>query len=122
MATKIQYLKDRISNAFWMLRRGDLRAMIHAARVELAHRREAAKNARMQQQYSGPDIVLEEFDVPSSDYSNGRKVLPPSYRPTESSPVGTRCSTDGMIVDKDAVATQIKTILENLAVEKESTS
>lgn len=110
-SAKLGYLKERIVNAYGMLRRGEFGLIVRNLGVEANHRIEAvsgktrhntiiaartvrisARQARLklQQMRSPEHIPVEEnFDtapsdqvIPDSAFRNRRKLIPPSPRPT----------------------------------------
>ena len=76
MNKKIAYVRDRIVNAFWMLREGKFKLIFKSVWVELSHRIEAFNTWRRTRK------EIPESKVPWSRFQNSRKVIPSSYRPT----------------------------------------
>ncbi|MAT91810.1 MAG: hypothetical protein CME59_04355 [Halioglobus sp.] len=78
MNRRLRYLRDRVVNAWWMLRRGELKSMLRAAFLELKHRVESVQAWWYRRR------KIDFSKIPGSAYADSRKVCPPSYRPTVS--------------------------------------
>lgn len=108
MSEKLSYVKDRIDNAVWMIRNGNFRLFIKSIWIEIDHRirhiRASILN-RKNADYSA---------LPGSAYSDKRRVLPASYRPTQSR----RMPAVILDIDLRALQTDIDGILESIAIEE----
>jgi hypothetical protein len=74
---KLRYLKDRCTNAYWMVRNGKFKLILKSIRIEIEHRI-ADVQAWL---HKVPE--LDDSQVPGSAFVNKRKVIPPSYKPTK---------------------------------------
>lgn len=103
---KLRYVKERCINAYWMLREGKFKLILHSIVVEMHHRRDSL------QTWLKRSKVLDDSVVPFSSYTDRRKVVPPSYRPTVS-----RAPADVVVqVDGDIIANELQAILSRLKV------
>ena len=78
MNRKLRYFRDRVVNAWWMLRRGELNSMLRAGFLELRHRAESVQAWWYRRR------KIDFSKLPGSAYADSRKLRPPSYRPTVS--------------------------------------
>jgi hypothetical protein len=112
LARKIIYVKDRCINAYWMLRTGKFKLILKSIHIEISHRIAAL------QTWLDKGEQLDDTQIPGSAYVNRRKVLPPSYRPTDSrlsAPVPLRS-------DPVAVANELKRILQAVSIQEKNHS
>ena len=106
LARKLDYVKERAVNAYWMVKEGKFKQIVKSIYLEIHYRiedvREWIRLARL----------LDDSQVVGSNYANRRKVLPPSPRPTvsiQSPPVSPQA-------DPDAVAIELRNIVSSLHV------
>jgi len=106
IARKLDYLRERVVNAYWMLKEGDFKQIVKSIQLEIHYRvediREWIRLARL----------LDDDQVLGSNYANRRKVIPPSARPTVSAmypPISPQA-------DPDAIAIELREILSELPV------
>jgi hypothetical protein len=106
LARKLIYVKDRCINAYWMLRTGKFKLILKSIHIEISHRIGELKT------WLEKGEELDDTQIPGSAYVNRRKVLPPSYRPTDS-----RLSAPGpMRSDPVVVANELKRILQAVSI------
>ena len=105
-ARKLDYFRERVANAYWMVKEGNLKLIVKSIYLEIHYRvedvREWIRLARL----------LDDSQVLGSNYANSRKVQPPSPRPTISilpAPLSPQA-------DPDAVASELQSILASLTV------
>lgn len=103
----LRYVRDRIVNAYWMLRTGKFRLIFKSIYIELAHRVDVIKTLLTRPK------PLDDSQVPGSAYFNSRKVLPPSYRPT----VAQAPLQVPLRADPDALAGELKRIRSSICIE-----
>ncbi len=106
LARKLDYVRERAVNAYWMVKEGKFNLIVKNIYLELQYRiedvREWIRLARL----------LDDDQVLGSNYANRRKVLPPSPRPTESILPPSILPQ----ADPDAVANELRSILSSLTV------
>lgn len=112
MATnsKFGYLRDRVVNAWWMLREGRFGDMAKAAAAEYQMRMQIRRDRRNVQIMAEPPAEGEERR--DSEYENKRNVRPPSYRPTGAVAV----PAPQLTVDREVVAADLASILGSIKV------
>ncbi len=101
MNKKLAYLRDRVVNAYWMLREGRFHQVVDAILVELRHRVEAFNTWRRTRK------EIPESKVPWSRFVNRRKVIPASYRPT----VARRLPEQPLCADRAEVTAELRRLL-----------
>lgn len=106
VARKFRYVKERCVNAYWMLREGKFKLILQSILAELHHRKESLHT------WLKRSKVLDDSVVPFSSYTDRRKVLPPSYRPTVSRPP---VNVD-MQVDREKISNELQSIVSRLKV------
>ncbi len=100
MSEKFRYVKNRIANAVWRLRKGKFDLVFKRIWVEIR---------------SFTIFVINYSKPPGSTYTNKRKVIPPSYRPT-----GSRYKSPAPLqVDEQAIKAELESILATLVVREE---
>ena len=105
---KLRYVKDRCINAYWMVRNGKFKLILKSIYIEIEHR------INVVQEWLTRGEVLDDSQVPASAYTDQRKVIPPSYRPTNS-----QASTSiAMQAESAAVAIELESILSTMTVEE----
>jgi hypothetical protein len=109
---KLRYIKDRVVNAYWMLRGGKFKLIVHSAYIEVKHRLDVIR------EWVRQPVQLDDSQVPGSAYTDTHKVLPPSYRPTAAQIM----YSEPMRADTNAIALQLEDILTNYEFEKSSDS
>lgn len=97
MNKKIAYIRDRVVNAYWMLRGGKFKLIVKSLWVELNHRVEAFNTWRRTRR------EIPEVEAPWSRFDNPHKVVPPSYRPT----VSHQMPGEPLRADRDEVVAQL---------------
>jgi len=106
LARKLDYVRERAVNAYWMVKEGKFRQIVKSIYLEIHYRvedvREWVRLARL----------LDDSQVLGSNYPNRRKVLPPTPRPT----VSIRSLPVAPQDDSDAVAIELSDILSSLSV------
>jgi len=106
LARKLDYLRERVVNAYWMVKEGDFKKIVKSIQLEIHYRmediREWIRLARL----------LDDSQVLGSNYANRRKVLPPSPRPT----VSILSPAVSPQADPDVIATELRDILSTLTV------
>ena len=108
MREKLGYLRDRVVNAFWMLRHGKWDLMTRSLVMELNLRR-----------HNLIDILLRRRGLdfnkhPGSRYRNLRRVYPPSFRPYYQQ----RPGSQPQVVTEPALASEIQSILDSIDIEQ----
>jgi hypothetical protein len=109
---KLIYVKDRCINAYWMLRTGKFKLILKSIHIEISHRIVAL------QTWFDKGETLDDSQVPGSAYVNRCKVVPPSYKPTDSklsAPVPLRS-------ESVVVAKQLKEILQTASIQDKNHS
>lgn len=109
---KIRYVKDRCVNAFWMLRTGKFKLIFKSFHMEISHRIGTIKA------WLHRDEEVDESLVFDSAFVDKRKVLPPSYRPTDSQ----FSALVPLRADSMAVAKEIEQILSTFTVQESNVS
>jgi hypothetical protein len=106
LARKLDYVRERAVNAYWMVKEGKFKQIVKSIYLEFHYRiedvREWIRLARL----------LDDSQVAGSNYANRRKVLPQSPRPTvsiQSTPVPPQAGSD-------AVTVELRGILSSLTV------
>jgi hypothetical protein len=109
---KIDYIKDRFVNAFWMIRNGKFKLIAKSMFIEVDHRIRQLKTLLLHGR--NPDYSK----LPGSAYVNRRKVIPPSYSPTHSrrSPLPT------LQVDREIISGELQAIRSDITVQDASQS
>lgn len=108
LARKLIYVKDRCINAYWMLRAGKFKLILKSIDIEISHR------IAVLQTWFDKTEELDDIQISGSAYANRRKVLPPSYRPTDSKlghPVALRS-------DSVVVSNELKRILQAASIQE----
>jgi hypothetical protein len=106
LARKLDYARERVVNAYWMVKEGNLKLIVKSIQLEIHYRMEDVR------EWIRLARLLDDSQVLGSNYANRRKVLPPSPRPTVSilsPPVSPQA-------DPDAIATELRDILSSLTV------
>jgi hypothetical protein len=106
LGRKLGYIRERVVNAFWMVRKGDFDLIVKSVLMEINHRIEAFHN------WMSERNELDDSQVPGSAYFNRRKVLPESYRPT----VSQIREPQDLKVDSQEVAQDLQQILSSFKV------
>jgi hypothetical protein len=106
------YLKERCINAYWMVRTGKFKLIFKSIFVEIGHR-----VVQFQSWRQSPNDV-DESQIPGSAYFSKRKVLPASYRPTQS------ClqTLAPLQIENQAVADELQQILSTFQFSSNSDS
>lgn len=103
LSKKLGYLRDRLVNAWWMIREGRFRLMVKSVFIELGHRREALEG------WYKRNRPIPESAIPQSRFVNTRKVLPSSYRPTGAVLIAEQT----LRVDREKIGADLKRIRES---------
>ena len=103
---KLDYIKDRIVNAFWMIRNGKFNLIVKSTFVEADHRIRQLKSLLLHGR--NPDYSK----LPGSVYVNRRKVIPPSYSPTHSR----RSPLPVLQVEPEIISGELEAIRSTLTV------
>ena len=109
---KLRYIKDRVVNAYWMVRGGKFKLIVHSAYIEVKHRLDVIR------EWVRQPVQLDDSQVPGSAYIDTHKILPPSYRPTAAQSM---CS-QSMQADADIIERELRDILANFEFETSSDS
>ena len=104
MNRKLRSFRDRVVNAFGMLRRGELLSMVKAVIKELKHRVENVRAWWLRRQH------IDFSKIPGSAYADSRKVTPASYRPTQDTEPGQVV----LSVDRDAIADELASLRDSI--------
>ena len=121
---KIRYVKDRASNAYWLLKQGDFKQFLQRLSSEVEFQLNNVRNrintyaeVRSQGQISfdpqsgAPSAPVDVPDL-DSEYIDRRKLEPPSYRPTQFK----RVETVTMTADSEEVKNELRAILSSFNV------
>lgn len=121
---KLRYVKDRASNAYWLLKQGDFKQFLQRLTSEVEFQLGTVRDrvityaeARSQGQLSFQSQQGGEsspVDVPDldSEYIDKRKILPPSYRPTQLK----RVAPVAMQANAEEVKAELRAILSSFNV------
>ncbi|MCB1705982.1 MAG: hypothetical protein KDI17_14045 [Halioglobus sp.] len=120
---KLRYVKDRASNAYWLLKQGDFKRFLERLTGEVEFQLGSVRDrvityaeARSQGQLSLQSQPSQEAPaaVPDldSEYIDRRKILPPSYRPTQFK----RVAPVAMQADAEEVKAELRAILSSFNV------
>tara|TARA_R110002073_G_scaffold305458_1_gene474515 strand:+ start:151 stop:546 length:396 start_codon:yes stop_codon:yes gene_type:complete len=121
---KMRYVKDRASNAYWLLKQGDFKQFLQRLTSEVEFQLNTVRNrintyAEVRSQgHIGfdpqGDAPSAPVDLPDldSEYIDRRKLQPPSYRPTQFK----RVETVTMKADAEEVKGELRAILSSFNV------
>lgn len=105
-ARKFDYFRERVVNAVWMLKEGDFKLILKSVYLEIHYRVEDIKEwVRLAR-------LLDDSQVQGSNYTNRRKVIPPSPRPTVSVPFPALSP----MADQQEVGHELNDIVSSLTV------
>ena len=110
MNSKFGYLRERVTNAWWMLRDGRFNDMLTALKDEYRLQVQSRRDRRNIQIMAEPPAEGEERR--DSEYENKRNVRPVSYRPTSAVAV----DMPRLAVDRDILAADVASILRDIPV------
>jgi hypothetical protein len=110
VATKLHYLKTKVSNAWWMLKNGKLNLFWENFWLEFHHQ----KN-RPLDRVGAPENFKQ---GPPSKYVDKRKVIPASYRPTSAR----TCPQGTLQADPQSVANELQNILSTFTDQEKRAS
>ena len=105
-ARKFDYLRERVVNALWMVKEGDFKLILKSIYLEIHYRVEDVK------EWIRLARLLDDSQVEGSNYSNRRRVIPPSPRPTVSVPFAPVVP----MADPGEIARELDDILASLSV------
>lgn len=103
LTKRLAYLRDRVINAWWMIREGRFRLIVKSVLIEIGHRREALEG------WYKRNRPIPESSIPQSRFVNTRKVLPSSYRPTDA----VLLAEQSLRVDREKIGADLKRIRES---------
>jgi len=105
-ARKLDYVRERAGNAFWMIKQGDFKLILKSIYLEIHYRLEDVK------EWIRLARLLDDSQVQGSNYCNRRKVMPPSPRPT----ISVRSPFVAPRPGHEEIAHELKGILSSLTV------
>ncbi len=105
-ARKLDYFRERAANAIWMIKKGDFKLILESIALEIHYRMEDVR------EWIRLARLLDDSQVEGSSYINRRSVIPPSSCPT----VRVMPGSLRPAADKNAVASELETIVSSLEV------
>ena len=105
-ARKLDYFRARAANAIWMIKKGDFKLILESIALEIHYRMEDVR------EWIRLARLLDDSQVEGSSYINRRSVIPPSSCPT----VRVMPGSLRPAADKNAVASELETIVSSLEV------